>query len=367
MKATAAGRSKRRTKGRAKGRAKSLRGRGRRASPVGRPLALTMGEPAGIGGEIALKAWRRRAHGVPAFFVLDDAARLAALADRLGWRVPVRAIAAAAEATAVFPAALPVLPITLAAPSRPGKPDPANAAAVTGAIETAVTLALAGDAAAVVTNPIHKATLYQAGFNHPGHTEFLAALAGIVTPPVMMLAADALKVVPVTIHQRLKDALAGLTTAAIVAAGKITAAALRTDFGVARPRLAIAGVNPHAGEAGALGSEEADIVAPAVRQLQNAGIAAFGPVPPDALFSPAARKTYDAALCMYHDQALIPIKALAFDRAVNVTLGLPFVRTSPDHGTAFDIAGTGKASETSLIAALSLAAAMAHRRSGASA
>ena len=356
-----------RSKGQSKGRAKMPPTGGPGSPPVVRPLALTMGEPAGIGGEIALKAWLRRGEGVPAFFVIDDAERLAALARRLGWTVPVRAIAAPGEATAVFPAALPVLPIKLVQPPRPGKPDPANAPAVTGAIEIAVRLAMAGDAAAVVTNPIHKATLYQAGFDYPGHTEFLAALAGVATPPVMMLAADELKVVPVTIHQRLKDALTSLTTAAIVAAGEITAAALRTDFGVARPRLAVAGVNPHAGESGALGSEEVDIVAPAVKVLRKAGIVAFGPVAPDTLFSPEARKSYDAALCMYHDQALIPIKALAFDRAVNVTLGLPFVRTSPDHGTAFDIAGTGKASETSLMAALALAAAMARRRAGAAA
>jgi 4-hydroxythreonine-4-phosphate dehydrogenase len=333
--------------------------------PLAHPLALTMGEPAGIGGEIALKAWLRRADGGAAFFVIDDAARLADLARRLGWTVPVRVIATPGEAIAEFPAALPVLPIELAQPPRPGKPDPANASAVTGAIETAVRLAMAGDAAAVVTNPIHKATLYQAGFGYPGHTEYLAALAGVATPPVMMLAADELKVVPVTIHQRLRDAVAGLTTAAIVNAGEVTVSALISDFGIAGPRLAVAGVNPHAGESGALGSEEADIIAPAVKALRKAGIAAFGPVPPDTLFSPTARRTYDAALCMYHDQALIPIKALAFDRAVNVTLGLPFVRTSPDHGTAFDLAGTGKASETSLMAALALAAAMAYRRAGA--
>jgi len=326
-----------------------------------------MGEPAGIGGEIAFKAWMRRADGVPPFLVVDDAARLTALARRLGWTVPVRTVATAAEAVAMFPTVLPVLDSPLAVEVAPGRPDAANARAVAGAIERAVALAMAGEAAAVVTNPIHKATLYQAGFDYPGHTEFLAALAAVATPPVMMLAADELRVVPVTIHQSLKQALAALTADTIVAAGEITAAALRADFGVVRPRLAVAGVNPHAGESGALGSEEADIVAPAVRALQKSGIAAVGPVPPDALFTAVARRTYDAALCMYHDQALIPIKALAFDRAVNVTLGLPFVRTSPDHGTAFDIAGTGTASESSLMAALALAAAMARRRAGAAA
>ncbi len=355
------------TAGLARRRAGGSRRGGRGAHPVARPLALTMGEPAGIGGEIALKAWTRRAEGVPPFLVVDDAARLTALAHRLEWTVPVRAVATAAEAVALFPTALPVLDSPLSAEVSPGRPDAANARAVTGAIERAVGMAMAGDAAAVVTNPIHKATLYQAGFDYPGHTEFLAALAAVATPPVMMLAADELRVVPVTIHQSLKQALAALTADAIVAAGEITAAALRADFGVARPRLAVAGVNPHAGESGALGSEEVDIVAPAVRAMQKAGIAAFGPVPPDALFTAVTRKTYDAALCMYHDQALIPIKALAFDHAVNVTLGLPFVRTSPDHGTAFDIAGTGTASESSLMAALALAAAMARRRAGAGA
>ena len=284
------------------------------------------------------------------------------MAGRLKFAVPLRAIASPGEAQAVFAKALPVLPIALGGEPKPGKPDPANAQAVIASIETAVRLTMAGAAAAVVTNPIHKATLYDAGFRYPGHTEFLAALAGIRTPPVMMLAAAELRVVPVTVHLSLKEALARLTTDAIVQAGEITAKALKMDFGVAKPRLAVAGLNPHAGEAGALGSEEASIIRPAVARLKDAGIDAVGPLAPDAMFAPAARKGYDAALCMYHDQALIPIKAIAFDSAVNVTLGLPFVRTSPDHGTAFDIAGTGKASATSLMAALGMAAAMARRR-----
>jgi 4-hydroxythreonine-4-phosphate dehydrogenase len=332
----------------------------------GAPLALTMGEPAGIGGEIAIKAWIGRRPGAAPFFVIDDPERLQRLARRLGLALPVRAIRSPAEAMGAFAGALPVLPLTLPVPPLPGRPDPANAAAVIGAIETAVELAMSGRAAAVVTNPIHKATLYDAGFKHPGHTEFLAALAGMSTPPVMMLAADELRVVPVTVHLSLKDALARLSTEIIVEAGRITATALKRDFGVARPRLAVAGLNPHAGEQGALGSEEAAIVAPAVAALRRAGIDARGPLAPDAMFTADARKTYDAALCMYHDQALIPIKTIAFDRAVNVTLGLPFVRTSPDHGTAFDIAGTGKAGESSLVAALALAAAMAGRRAAAS-
>ncbi len=269
------------------------------------------------------------------------------------------------DAPGVFTEALPVLEIALAAEAVPGIPDPANAKAVKAAIETAVRLVMAGEVSAVVTNPIHKQTLYAEDFPYPGHTEFLAHLAGIDTSPVMMLAADELRVVPVTIHQSLADAVRDLNTLAITQAGLITAAALQSDFGLARPRLAVAGLNPHAGEGGAMGSEETQIIAPAVAALEEVGIDAFGPVAPDSLFTPQALETFDAALCMYHDQALIPIKALAFDRAVNVTLGLPFVRTSPDHGTAFDIAGTGKASENSLVAAIDMAAGMALCRTAA--
>ncbi len=329
------------------------------------PLALTMGEPAGIGGEITLKAWSRGGAGRHArapFFVIDDPARLEKTARRMELDVPIRVIETPGDAPGVFAEALPVLEIALAAEAVPGKPDPANAKAVQAAIETAVRLVMAGEASAVVTNPIHKQTLYAEDFPYPGHTEFLAHLAGIDTPPVMMLAADELRVVPVTIHQSLADAVRDLNTLAITQVGLITAAALQSDFGLARPRLAVAGLNPHAGEGGAMGSEEAQIIAPAVAALEEVGIDAFGPVAPDSLFTPQALETFDAALCMYHDQALIPIKALAFDRAVNVTLGLPFVRTSPDHGTAFDIAGTGKASENSLVAAIDMAAGMARRR-----
>ncbi len=338
------------------------------ASPP--PLALTLGEPAGIGGEITLKAWARGGAGGNAsapFFVIDDPARLEQTARRMELDAPIRVITTPGDAPGVFARALPVLEIALAAEAVPGKPDAANAKAVIAAIETAVRLVMAGEAAAVVTNPIHKQTLYAGDFPYPGHTEFLAHLAGIDTPAVMMLAADGLRTVPVTIHLPLADAVRGLDTLAITAAGRITAAALQSDFGLTRPRLAVAGLNPHAGEGGAMGSEEARIIAPAVAALQEAGIDAFGPVAPDSLFTPRALETFDAALCMYHDQALIPIKALAFERAVNVTLGLPFVRTSPDHGTAFDIAGTGKANETSLVAALNMAAAMARRRATAQA
>ncbi|CAO3451357.1 4-hydroxythreonine-4-phosphate dehydrogenase (EC 1.1.1.262) [Azospirillum argentinense] len=340
-------------------------------SGVRPPLALTMGEPAGIGGEIALKAWAEarakagaaRADGaVPPFVLLDDPARLEALAARLGLPVPVKAVGSMAEGAALFGAALPVLPQPLAAPVTPGRPDPANGAAVIASIDRAVELVRRGEASAVVTNPIQKSALYAAGFRHPGHTEYLAHLAGLTEEPVMMLAAQDLRVVPVTIHVSVRDAVPLVTREAILHAGRVTAAALVRDFGIARPRLAVAALNPHAGEGGAMGREEIDIIAPAVADLRAEGIDAVGPKPADTLFHAAARRGYDAALCMYHDQALIPLKTIDFDTGVNITLGLPFVRTSPDHGTALDIAGTGKAGASSLIAALTTAEAMAARR-----
>ncbi len=322
-----------------------------------RPLALTMGEPAGIGGEITLAAWQALRTEDLAFFAIDDPARLAAIDPR----VPLATIAGPEEAPSRFADALPVFPLRLAAPAVPGKPDPRNAPAVIGAIERAVALARAGRAAAVVTNPISKAVLYGAGFAYPGHTEFLAALTG-GAQPVMMLVGPDLRVVPVTVHVSLRAAIAMLDTQLIIRLGRIAAAGLARDFGIARPRLAVAGLNPHAGEAGALGAEDREIVAPAVAALAAEGIAAAGPFPPDTMFTPAARARYDAALCMYHDQALIPLKTLDMAHGVNVTLGLPIVRTSPDHGTAFDIAGSGSADPSSLIAALRLAAAMAAQR-----
>jgi len=326
-----------------------------------KPLALTMGEPAGIGGEIALQAWRRRAEGVPPFLLLDDPARLARLAEALGWPVPVRPIAAPGEAAAVFPGALPVLPVPLAQPSVPGRPDAANAPAVIAAIDRAAALAQGGEAAGMVTNPINKKCLYAAGFRHPGHTEYLAALAGGVAP-VMMLACPGLRVVPVTIHLPLREVAAALTAEAIVAAGRTTAAGLRRDFGIAEPALAVAGLNPHAGENGAIGREEVTVIVPAIETLRREGVRVEGPFPADTLFHAAARRRYDAVLCMYHDQALIPLKTIDFAGGVNVTLGLPFIRTSPDHGTAFDIAGKGIADPASLIAALRMAGEMAARR-----
>jgi 4-hydroxythreonine-4-phosphate dehydrogenase len=325
-------------------------------------LALTMGEPAGIGGEIALKAWLRRQDEVPPFYVIDDPGRLAALARRLGWSVPVRSLDAPQEAAAIFADALPILPVGGVLRAEPGRPDPADVPLVIGAIEAAVAQVRDGRAAAVVTNPINKDALYRAGFRHPGHTEYLAELAGAGTMAVMMLASPQLRVVPVTIHLALREAVAQLSAAAIIHAGRVTHQALVRDFAIPAPVLAVAGLNPHAGESGALGREDIDIVAPAIAALRAEGIDARGPLAADSMFHPEARRGYDGALCMYHDQALIPVKTIDFDGAVNVTLGLPFIRTSPDHGTAFDIAGSGTARPDSLIAALRLAAQMAARR-----
>lgn len=323
-----------------------------------------MGEPAGIGGEITLMAWLRRAEGLPAFFAIDDAGRLERLAAALGRGVPIRRIKRAEDAGAVFADALPVLDRPLPAAPTPGRIDPANAAAVIAAIEQAVGLVRAGAAAGVVTNPIHKKALYTAGFIFPGHTEFLAALAGDAQA-TMMLAIPGLRVVPVTVHLSLRSAISMLSSTTIVAAATATERALRQDFGLQSPRLAVAGLNPHAGEDGALGREDEEIIAPAVASLRAGGIDAAGPIPPDALFTARARAGYDAAICMYHDQALIPLKALDIDHGVNITLGLPFVRTSPDHGTALDIAGQGIASPTSLMAALSMAGDLARQRASA--
>ncbi|HQS14509.1 4-hydroxythreonine-4-phosphate dehydrogenase PdxA [Reyranella sp.] len=325
------------------------------------PLAVTMGEPAGVGGELSLKAWLSRKSGDRPFFVLDDPDRLSALARKLGVNVPIMGIERPEDAATCFASALPVLPVRLAAPSQPGHPDVANAGATIEAIERAAAFAMAGTVAGIVTNPIQKKTLQDAGFRHPGHTEFLAELAGGVEV-AMMLACPELRVVPVTIHLSLADAVRSLDGDAIVRAGRITAMGLRDLFGIERPRLAVAALNPHAGEQGAMGDEERRIIMPAIEALQREGIRAQGPAPADTLFHAAARPAYDVALCMYHDQALIPIKTIDFSGGVNVTLGLPFVRTSPDHGTALDIAGTGRADPASLLAAIHMADDMACRR-----
>jgi 4-hydroxythreonine-4-phosphate dehydrogenase len=297
--------------------------------------------------------------------VLDDPARLTALATAMAMDVPVRPIGHAAEAGALFPSALPVLPVPLQTLPVPGHPDLANAAAVVSSIEQAARLALAGEACAVITNPINKAALYQAGFSYPGHTEFLAALTGATGRQIMMLASPVLRVVPVTVHASLREAIAMLSTEMIIAVSRTTDTELRRSFGIASPRLAVAGLNPHAGEQGALGQEEATIIRPAIDVLRADGIEVSGPWPPDTMFTDKARARYDVAMCMYHDQALIPLKTLSMENGVNVTLGLPIVRTSPDHGTAFDIAGKGVADPTSLLAAMDLARLLAASRSAA--
>ena len=325
-----------------------------------RPLALTLGEPAGIGPDITLAAWQRRAElGLPPFYLLADPDFVAERARLIGLKVPLRVLAPE-DAAQAFAAALPVVALAEKVTAAPGKPDASSAPAAIASIRRAVDDVFAGRAHAVVTNPVAKAVLYRTGFAEPGHTEFLAKLAqehtGRAWHPVMMLWSNELAVVPVTIHLPVREVSGRLTTDLIVETGRIVARDLKERFGIAQPRLALAGLNPHAGEEGALGEEDRGVVAPAVERLRADGIDARGPLPADTMFHAAARRTYDAALAMYHDQALIPIKTLAFDHAVNVTLGLPFVRTSPDHGTAFDIAGTGRANPASLIAALKLAA-----------
>ena len=327
------------------------------------PLALTMGEPGGIGAELALKAWRaRHDQGVPPFLMIDEPARLATVAKTLSLDCRIIEVGAPGEAAARFDSGLPVLPLGLRVAATPGQAEAKNASAVIASIERAVRLVQDGEAAAVITNPIQKQSLYEAGFKYPGHTEFLAALAGGGIEPVMMLASAALRVVPVTIHLPLGKAVAALTQRAIEHCGRVTAEALRRDFGIAAPRLAVAGLNPHAGEAGSMGREEIEIIEPAIETLRQGGLDATGPYPADTLFHARARAGYDAVICMYHDQALIPLKTIDFDSGVNVTLGLPFVRTSPDHGTALDIAGRGVARPESLIAALKLARHMADAR-----
>ena len=329
---------------------------------MAKPLALTSGEPAGIGPDVAIKAWLRRDElKLPAFYLLGDRDLFAHRARALGLKVNFADVGAE-DALDAFANALPVVTTGHPATAQPGQPDDTSAAAALASIRQAVGDVIAGRASAVVTNPIAKSVLYRAGFRHPGHTEFLSELAatdGRVPQPVMMLWSPVLAVVPVTIHLSLRDAITQLSSDLVVTTARIAVAALKARFGIANPRLAVSGLNPHAGEEGSLGTEDLTIVAPAVEILRGEGIDVRGPLPADTMFHDAARKTYDCAICMYHDQALIPVKTLAFDDAVNVTLGLPFIRTSPDHGTAFDIAGTGRANPSSLIAALRLAARMA--------
>jgi 4-hydroxythreonine-4-phosphate dehydrogenase len=327
------------------------------------PLAVTLGEPAGIGPDITFAAWRRRVElRLAPFYLLADPAFIGWRAKRIDPDLQI-AVVEPAEAAEAFVRALPVVDIGVTVSAQPGRPDQSSAPAALAAIRRAVADVAAGNARAVVTNPVAKNVLYRSGFSEPGHTEYLAKLAmessGVAARPVMMLWSPELAVVPVTIHLPLKDVVRTLTADLVVETGRIAAADLKARFGIARPRLAVAGLNPHAGEEGTLGDEDLTIVRPAVERLKAEGIDARGPLPADSLFHQVARESYDVALAMYHDQALIPIKTLAFEHAVNVTLGLPFVRTSPDHGTAFDIAGTGTANPGSLIAAIQLAARLA--------
>jgi 4-hydroxythreonine-4-phosphate dehydrogenase len=328
-----------------------------------KPLALTLGDPAGIGPDISLLAFAARGHEhIPPFVLLGDPEVLRDRASALDIAVAIEVIDEAGAAPALFAEALPVLPISVGGPVVAGRPNEAAALAIQHSIEQAVALVRAGSASAIVTNPISKAVLYRSGFAFPGHTEFLANIAGLEPcSAVMMLAADTLRVVPTTIHIPLSEVPAALTEALILRTLAITSRDLSRSFGLATPRIAVTGLNPHAGEGGTLGREEVDIIIPAIEAARREGLSVAGPYPADALFHGEARKTYDVAVAMYHDQALIPFKTLAFDTGVNVTLGLPFIRTSPDHGTAFALAGTGTARPQSLIEALRLAESMHSR------
>lgn len=327
------------------------------------PLAVTMGEPAGVGGEILIKAFAAREKlGLPNFFAVADPNWLADTARRLDLPLDVRIVREAVDVSPEPDGFLNVVRVELETNPEPGVPLDENAQAVIESIEHAVSYALAGQASGVVTLPIQKAVLTRSGFRHPGHTEFLAHLCKTKSRPIMMLAAEGLRVVPVTVHVALKDVVRSLTKDAIMAAARITHAALVSDFGLDKPRIAVAALNPHGGESGTMGCEEIEIIAPAIAALQKEGIGVKGPFPADTLFHAGQRKKFDAVICMYHDQALIPLKTIDFAGGVNVTLGLPIVRTSPDHGTALDIAGQGKADMTSFAAALKLAAACAKRR-----
>lgn len=325
-------------------------------------LAVTMGEPAGIGLDIILQSWLdRHTRTLPPFLVVGDGDCIERRAHKMGLDVPVASLDDHSNPDACFLEALPVIETNNRVKSGlPGILNSADAPAVLEAIETAVLLEERGLVDAVVTAPIQKSSLYEAGFTHPGHTEFLGELGqrhtGTPSTPVMMLAGPDLRTVPVTVHDPLARVPDLLTEARLEIVARLVHQDLKQRFGFATPRLVCAGLNPHAGEAGTMGTEDRDIIAPVVERLKADGIDIQGPLPADTMFHAAARKTYDVALAMYHDQALIPVKTLAFDETVNVTLGLPFIRTSPDHGTALDIAGEGKANPTSFQEALKLAA-----------
>jgi len=330
------------------------------------PVAVTMGDPAGIGPDITLTCWHRRNKDqLPPFVVVGDPEVLGARAQVLGLKARIAVVDSPAEGFGSHQDAVCVIPAGSAGEIFAGKPTPQGGAAAIASIEKAVSLVERGEARALVTNPINKARLYEIGFDYPGHTEFLAALAqssaGEPAEPVMMLVCEELKVVPVTVHIPLGQVGSRLTTDLIGRTIRAADEGLKNYFGIPSPRIAIAGLNPHAGEAGTIGHEELDVIAPAIEQARAAGIRASGPFSADTMFHRSARQGYDAAIAMYHDQALIPIKTLAFERAVNLTLGLPFIRTSPDHGTAYDLAGTGKADPSSFLQALRLADAISLR------
>ncbi|NOZ66473.1 MAG: 4-hydroxythreonine-4-phosphate dehydrogenase PdxA [Alphaproteobacteria bacterium] len=317
------------------------------------PFALSLGEPAGIGPEIILKTWAERSrHDLPPFFVIGSLEILTKTARELGLDVPFQPISKATESGDIFQKSLPILLLDHKADFNFGKASPQTAPLVLKSIETAVQLILEGQAAGLVTAPIQKSVLYEAGFTCPGHTEYLAELCSSNTPPVMMLLSAELRVVPLTIHRAISEVPGAITADLIEQTCHTLHAALKQDFGIETPRIAVAGLNPHAGEDGSMGQEEQLVIAPALERLRNQGMDIRGPMPADTMFHAAARATYDAALCMYHDQALLPLKTLDFDGGVNVTLGLPIVRTSPDHGTALDIAGKNMASPNSMINAL---------------
>ena len=322
------------------------------------PLAIALGDPAGVGPEIVARAWDGRlACSLPAFFAIGECASIRAV-----WEGPVRAVSGPDEALACFPEALPVLRVGDGGAITPGVPDLDGARIALDSLEIAVGLTRSGAASALVTGPVSKAQLYAVGFSHPGQTEFVAERCGVSSDLVaMMLVGPTLRTVPVTVHVPLRSVPDVLTSDRIVAKGRATARGLQRQFGIEQPRIAVSGLNPHAGEDGALGREEIDIVAPAIERLRAEGVDASGPYPADTMFHERARARYDAALCMYHDQALVPIKTLHFDEGVNMTLGLPIVRTSPDHGTAFNIAGKGQANPGAMIAAIQTAAASARR------
>jgi len=333
-----------------------------------RALALTSGDPGGVGLDLAIAAWQaREVRFVPCFYILADPSVIAARAGLLGADIEI-VDSSPRNARSHFAGALPVAPLENGQTGDPGRSDPANAGSTVEAIDRAVADVMNGDAAAVVTLPIAKKPLHEAGFKFPGHTEYLAHLArqrtGTAAMPVMMLAGPGLRTVPVTVHMPLADVPKSLTGKLIVETCRIAAVDLEKRFGIANPRLVVAGLNPHAGENGSFGAEDDTVIRPAVEALAARGFSVKGPLPADTMFHERAREKYDAAICMYHDQALIPAKTLDFERTVNVTLGLPFVRTSPDHGAAFDIAGTGAAGPQSLIEALRLAARLSGAGAG---